>query len=163
MGCWSLPHPALMIGHRPRDAVHQSRGLRRAARSFVRMTMTSTYELNVRMLSSKLSPLTSDDVEGSRISLVRIPKIWHALLNDRKVRVEGCGKYSMARVSAANRATLASLRRSSQQPGARREGTKLVEQRPLEHARIDDVKQRRALRRQDQRFAQGFGSDNSDL
>src|SRR5258706_1728351 len=65
--------------------------------SFVRMMITSTYELNVRIESSKVSPLTSDDVDGSRISLVRMPKIWHALLNDRKVRVEGCVKYSIAR------------------------------------------------------------------
>jgi hypothetical protein len=60
------------------------------------MTTTSTYELNVRIESSKLSPFTSDDVEGSRISLVRIPRMWHALLNDRNVRVDGCVKYSIA-------------------------------------------------------------------
>ena len=41
--------------------------------SFVRMMITSTYELNVRIESSKLSPFTSDDVAGSRISLVRMP------------------------------------------------------------------------------------------
>ena len=41
------------------------------------------------MASSKLSPLTSEDVEGSRISLVRMPRMWQALLKDRKVRVEG--------------------------------------------------------------------------
>jgi hypothetical protein len=41
------------------------------------------------MESSKLSPFTSEEVEGSRISLVRMPSTWHALLNDKKVRVEG--------------------------------------------------------------------------
>src|SRR5918994_701067 len=65
--------------------------------SLVRMTITSTYELNVRIESSKLSPFTSDDVDGSRISLVRIPTMWQALLNDRNVRVEGWVKYNIAR------------------------------------------------------------------
>ena len=41
------------------------------------------------MLSSRLSPFTSDEVDGSRISLVRMPRMWQALLNERKVRVEG--------------------------------------------------------------------------
>ena len=50
----------------------------------------------MRIESSKLSPLTSDDVEGSRISLVRMPRMWHALLKDRNVRVDGCVKYNMA-------------------------------------------------------------------
>ncbi len=44
------------------------------------------------MLSSKLSPFTSDEIDGSRISLVRMPSMWQALLNDRKVRVDGCVK-----------------------------------------------------------------------
>ena len=63
----------------------------RAARpgSPLRMMMTSTYELKVRMLSSRLSPFTSDEVDGSRISLVRMPRTWQALLNERNVRVEG--------------------------------------------------------------------------
>jgi hypothetical protein len=55
----------------------------------VRITTTSTYELKVRRLSSRLSPLTSEEVEESRISLVWIPRIWQALLKERKVRVEG--------------------------------------------------------------------------
>ena len=41
------------------------------------------------MLSSRLSPFTSDEVEGSRISLVRIPRMWQALSNERNVRVDG--------------------------------------------------------------------------
>ncbi len=44
------------------------------------------------MLSSKLSPFTSEEVAGSRISLVRMPRMWQALLKERKVRVEGWGK-----------------------------------------------------------------------
>ena len=44
------------------------------------------------MLSSKVSPFTSEDMEGLRISLVCMPRIWQALLKERKVRVEGCVK-----------------------------------------------------------------------
>lgn len=50
------------------------------------------------MLSSKLSPFTSDEMEGSLISLVRIPSTWQALLNDRNVRVDGWVKYNIARL-----------------------------------------------------------------
>jgi len=97
VGCWSLPLPALMTGTGRGMLFMSFAACAARPDSFVRMTITSTYELNVRIESSKLSPLTSDDVDGSRISLVRIPRMWQALLNDRKVRVEGWVKYSMAR------------------------------------------------------------------
>src|SRR5688572_20816253 len=97
VGCWSLPLPALMTGTGRGMPFMSCEACAARPDSFVRMTMTSTYELKVRIESSKLSPFTSDDVDGSRISLVRIPKIWHALLNDRNVRVEGCVKYNIAR------------------------------------------------------------------
>ena len=50
------------------------------------------------MLSSNVSPLTSEEMDGSRISLVRIPRRWQALSNERNVRVEGWVKYSIARL-----------------------------------------------------------------
>src|SRR3954471_2440376 len=51
----------------------------------------------MRIESNRVSPFVSDDVLGSRTSLHVMPKIWHAAENDRKVRVEGCVKYSIAR------------------------------------------------------------------
>ncbi len=50
------------------------------------------------MVSSWDSPLTSELVVVPRISDIFIPRIWQAFKKDIKVRVEGCTKYSMARL-----------------------------------------------------------------
>ena len=92
VGCWSLPEPALMIG--TGRLLRESDHAMRSARPFscVRITMRSKYELNVRIESSRLSPLNSEDTDASRTSPVRRPRIWQAERNERNVRLDGCVK-----------------------------------------------------------------------
>ena len=52
----------------------------------------------MRIESNRVSPLVSDEVDGSRTSLHVMPRIWHAAMNERNVRVDGCVKYSIARL-----------------------------------------------------------------
>lgn len=52
----------------------------------------------MRIESNRVSPFVSDEVDGSRTSLQVMPRIWHAAMKERKVRVDGCVKYSMARL-----------------------------------------------------------------
>ena len=52
----------------------------------------------MRIESNRVSPLVSDEVDGSRTSLQVMPRIWHAAMNERNVRVDGCVKYSIARL-----------------------------------------------------------------
>ena len=52
----------------------------------------------MRIESNRVSPFVSREVLGSRTSLHVMPRIWQAAMNDRNVRVEGCVKYSIARL-----------------------------------------------------------------
>ncbi len=52
----------------------------------------SKYDEKVRMESSWLSPLNSDDVAASRTEPVVRPSIWQAARCERNVRELGCEK-----------------------------------------------------------------------
>ena len=65
-----------------------------------RMMIMSKYDENVRIESSWLSPLNSDDVAASRTEPVVMPSIWQAARWERNVREDGCEKYSIARLCA---------------------------------------------------------------
>ena len=92
VGCWSLPEPALTMGtgRSVLDRVHAIFSARPPLEW--RIMITSEKELKVRTESSCVSPFISLDVEVSRTSTVRIPRIWQAEWNERKVRVLGCEK-----------------------------------------------------------------------
>jgi len=59
----------------------------------------STYWEKVFTASNSDSPLTSEEVFVSLISEHEMPNMWHAFSNDKNVRVLGCLKYNIARLS----------------------------------------------------------------
>lgn len=78
----------------------------------------------MRIESNRVSPLVSEDVRGSRTSFVVMPRIWHAAVNERNVRVDrlDLGRHPAECLDQGRggpQMTAPGARRQHEHPGAR--------------------------------------------
>ncbi len=143
VGCWSLPEPALMIGHRAGDAVHQ----RRSARGVTRLGRPHHDDVNVRAEGADAV------VEALALHFrgrCRIADLAGANAEDVAGVVEGQERAGGGLREVEHRPHLrgellqrhGALGRLGNAAHVRRQQAELVEQRPVEAAGVDDVEER---------------------